>query len=216
MLEPLLTAPGAASRLTQTVWPKEMMDLMGPEWVVPLVGWLTHKNCNESGSIFEAAAGHFSKIRWERSKGLLLKPDQNLHPEHILSSFDKVVDFTDADHPSAPADLMGMLSSAGSLPDNTSCSSDMGIKGKVALVTGAGAGLGRAYAMQLAKLGAKVVINDVQNADAVVDEIKALGGDARSCVISVERGDAVVQAVIDTYGRIDMVGVMFQSFSRQV
>lgn len=46
-----------------------MMDLMGPEWVVPLVGVLTHSSCRENGSIFEAGAGHYSKIRWERSKG---------------------------------------------------------------------------------------------------------------------------------------------------
>lgn len=206
-------APGAASRLTQTVWPKEMMDLMGPEWVIGLVGWLTHRDCRESGSIFEAAAGHFSKIRWERSKGLLLKPDGNLHPEHILNGWDKIVDFKNADHPSAPADLMGMLSSAGGLSDNKPISSDLGIKGRVALVTGAGAGLGRAYAMELAKLGAKVVINDVQNADAVVDEIKAMGGEAKSCVMSVERGDQVVQAVLTAYGRIDIVSSICKSRS---
>lgn len=201
-----IVAPAAASRLTQTVWPKEMMDLMGPEWVVPLVGYLVHSSCRESGSIFEAGAGHFSKIRWERSKGLLLKPDENLHPEHVLAGFKKITDFSLKDHPHEAADLMGNLNAAGVQPPNKPLTTDLGVKGKVALVTGAGAGLGRAYAMQLAKLGAKVMINDMQNAHAVADEINAMGGQAKSCDVSVERGDVVVKAVIDAFGRIDIVG----------
>ena len=55
-------APAAASRLTQTVWPPEMMDVMKPDYVVPLVGVLTHSSCKETGSIFEAGIGHYSKI----------------------------------------------------------------------------------------------------------------------------------------------------------
>jgi multifunctional beta-oxidation protein len=171
-------APGAASRLTATVWPKEMLDLMGPEWVVPLVGYLAHSICRESGSIFEAAAGHFSKIRWERTKGLLLKPDENLHPEHVLANFDKVMDFSIAEHPKTAANPMENLKAADTLPPNGPLMTDLGIKGRVALVTGCGAGLGRAYAIQLAKLGAKVMVNDVKNAQAVADEINAAGGEA--------------------------------------
>ena len=198
-------APAAASRLTQTVWPKEMMDLMGPEWVVPLVGYLAHSQCKESGSIFEGGSGHFSKIRWERSKGLLLKPDENLHPEHVLAGWNKITDFKLNEHPQEAADLNAMLSAAESQPANKPLTTDLGIKGRVALVTGGGAGLGRAYAFQLAKLGAKVMVNDVQNAHTVADEIKAQGLEARSCDISVERGGAVVKAVVDAYGRIDLV-----------
>ncbi len=77
--------------------------------------------------------------------------------------------------------------------------------GKVALVTGAGAGLGRAYAMHLAKLGAKVVVNDVKGADEVANEIRQAKGEATAQTISVEDGEAVVKHVMDTYGRIDIV-----------
>lgn len=55
------------------------------------------------------------------------------------------------------------------------------------------------------RCGAKVVVNDVSNAQAVADEIKQQGYEAIACDITVERGDAVVQAVLDAYGRIDLV-----------
>jgi multifunctional beta-oxidation protein len=77
-----------------------MMEIMQPTWVVPLVAVLVHSSNKESGSIFEAQAGHFSKIRWERSKGALLKPDESLTPGALLGQWSKVRDWTNADHPS--------------------------------------------------------------------------------------------------------------------
>jgi NAD(P)-dependent dehydrogenase (short-subunit alcohol dehydrogenase family) len=91
--------------------------------------------------------------------------------------------------------------------------------GQVALVTGAGAGLGRAYALDLAKRGAKVVVNDLGGdphgrgentapAQKVVDEIQAAGGDAVAnfdSVSSYDGGFNMVKAAIDTFGRLDVV-----------
>ena len=85
--------------MTETVWPPDMMDVMKPDWVVPLVATLVHSSNKESGSIFEAGAGHYSKIRWERSKGLLLRPDETLTTGALLQDWSKVRDFTNADHP---------------------------------------------------------------------------------------------------------------------
>ncbi|MEH6822647.1 MAG: SDR family oxidoreductase [Motiliproteus sp.] len=94
--------------------------------------------------------------------------------------------------------------------------SDIRFDEKVVIVTGAGGGLGRAYALEFAKRGARVVVNDLGGsgsgegasasaADKVVAEIQAFGGDAVANYDSVEEGEKVVQTAIDNYGRIDVL-----------
>ena len=91
--------------------------------------------------------------------------------------------------------------------------------GRVAIVTGAGAGLGKAYALELAKRGAKVVVNDLGGsregrggstmaADAVVEEIKKTGGEAvadYNSVATSEGGEGIVQTAIKAFGRCDIL-----------
>jgi 3-hydroxyacyl-CoA dehydrogenase/3a,7a,12a-trihydroxy-5b-cholest-24-enoyl-CoA hydratase len=88
--------------------------------------------------------------------------------------------------------------------------------GKVAIITGAGNGLGKAHALLLASRGAKVVVNDLGGsatgggkssaaADQVVAEIKAAGGEAVASYDSVEDGAKIVQCALDSFGRLDVV-----------
>jgi NAD(P)-dependent dehydrogenase (short-subunit alcohol dehydrogenase family) len=91
--------------------------------------------------------------------------------------------------------------------------------GQVAIVTGAGRGLGRLYAVELARRGAAVVVNDLGGsmhgdgadtsvADAVVEEIERAGGVAvasHDSVDSPEGGEAIVRTAIDSFGRLDAV-----------
>jgi NAD(P)-dependent dehydrogenase (short-subunit alcohol dehydrogenase family) len=88
--------------------------------------------------------------------------------------------------------------------------------GQVAIVTGAGQRLGRAYALELARRGAKVVVNDVggldspegSTAQAVVREIEAAGGTAvasHDSVATPEGGQAIVQRALDSFGTVDAV-----------
>lgn len=92
-------------------------------------------------------------------------------------------------------------------------------EGQVAIVTGAGRGLGRLYALDLARRGASVVVNDLGGtmggvgedasvADQVVDEIKQAGGHAVASHHSVDSpggGQAIVDTAVDTFGRLDSV-----------
>jgi len=91
--------------------------------------------------------------------------------------------------------------------------------GRVAIVTGAGTGLGRLHAMELAKRGAKLVINDLGGtrdgvgsgdaaANKVVDEIKAMGCQAvpnYDNVATVRGGEGIVKSAIDAFGKVDIL-----------
>jgi 3-oxoacyl-[acyl-carrier protein] reductase len=85
------------------------------------------------------------------------------------------------------------------------------LTGKTALVTGASRGIGRAIALELGKLGAKVAVNyagSEAKALEVVDEIKALGSDAIAIQANVADGDSVqnmVKKVIETFGSLDIL-----------
>src|ERR1700704_6249617 len=96
---------------------------------------------------------------------------------------------------------------------------DLGFDGKVAIITGAGGGLGRQHALLLASRGAQVVINDLGGsvtgeggsqgpAQTTAKEIEALGGVAvpdTNSVATPEGGEAIVQTALDAFGRVDIV-----------
>jgi NAD(P)-dependent dehydrogenase (short-subunit alcohol dehydrogenase family) len=97
--------------------------------------------------------------------------------------------------------------------------SEVVFDGRVAIVTGAGGGLGKGYALELARRGARVVVNDLggavdgsgsssRAADSVVEEIKGAGGEAVPSYDSVatkEGGEAIVQRAVDAFGTVDVV-----------
>ncbi|HVN85240.1 MAG TPA: SDR family oxidoreductase [Candidatus Binatia bacterium] len=96
---------------------------------------------------------------------------------------------------------------------------DIRYDGRVAVITGAGGGLGKTYALMLAGRGAKVVVNDLGGkadgtgashgaADQTAQEIRAAGGEAIANYDSVstpEGGEAITKAALDAFGRVDIV-----------
>lgn len=109
---------------------------------------------------------------------------------------------------------------AGIVEPATAGAAPIRLDGRVAVITGAGGGLGRVYALALARRGAKVLVNDLgaardgsgegsaAPADQVVAEIREAGGEAVANADSVatpDGGTAIVQAAIDAFGRIDIL-----------
>ncbi len=97
--------------------------------------------------------------------------------------------------------------------------SEVRFDGRVAVITGAGGGLGRAYALLLSSRGAKVVVNDLggsfdgvgadtRAAQLVVDEIKAAGGEAAPSYDSVsdpESAENIIKTAVDAFGKVDIL-----------
>jgi len=87
---------------------------------------------------------------------------------------------------------------------------DLGLGGKVAIITGGGQGIGRVIVHTMAQEGAKVVIADINadSADKVVKEVSDSGGEAlavKTDVTKLEETEKLVQTAIDRYGQVDVL-----------
>ncbi|MGV6800933.1 MAG: SDR family NAD(P)-dependent oxidoreductase [bacterium] len=86
--------------------------------------------------------------------------------------------------------------------------SDIKFNNRVAIITGAGAGLGRSHALALARRGVKIVVNDLNNVSSVVDEITAAGGAAigiEANVAKLSEVETMIAETLTTYGQIDIL-----------
>lgn len=197
--------PLAASRMTETIMPPDMLEKLKPEFVVPVVGYLTHEDTTETWGIYETAAGAVTKVRWERAKGALVKPDSSWTPSAALKRFEEIEDFSSgSSFPNGSADFMSLVDAAQKQSSNPQ-GEDISFKDQVVIVTGGGNGLGRAYSLLLAKLGAKVVVNDFADPEPVVQEIKKAGGIAVGDKHNVVEGDKVVQTAVDNFGTVHAI-----------
>ncbi|KAI0316562.1 peroxisomal hydratase-dehydrogenase-epimerase [Amylostereum chailletii] len=203
-------APIAASAMTATVMPPEMLAHFGPEFVAPFVTAVTHPDGPDAnGRVFVLGAGYVSEIRWERSRGTIFKTDASFTPSAVKARWDELTDFTNAEYPQNVTDvnIVEKLEKAKAAPPNPQSSPEVRFDGKTAIITGAGAGLGRSYAAMFARLGANVVVNDVspQGAQVVVDEITKAGGKAVAAVCSAEDGEGIVKAALDAFGGVHIL-----------
>jgi len=100
-------APVGATTMNSAHWSDEDKRIRKAEYVAPLVAYLAHAGCEESGSFFEASAGSFRKLRWERTEGLNLFPEETpVTVDTIASQWAKITDFANTEHPTSMSDSL--------------------------------------------------------------------------------------------------------------
>jgi len=104
-------APLAGSRLTETVMPPDLVQALKPEYVAPLVVYLSSDKSKVNGGLFELGAGWIAKLRWQRTKGHMFNLSKDFTPEDIDSNWKKITDFTDVEYPTTPQDAFGPIMS---------------------------------------------------------------------------------------------------------
>lgn len=93
-------APIAGSRLTRFVMPDDMADALKAKYVSPLMLWLCHGDCSDSGGLYECGAGWMGKLRWERTDGCVVrKKTEDVSPEDVRANWAKICDFSKTHHP---------------------------------------------------------------------------------------------------------------------
>ena len=102
-------APIAGSRMTETVLPKELIDALRPEYVTPLVTYLCHESCEETGGLFEVGGGFMAKLRWQRAAGATFRLGRAITPEGIQARWKQVVGFEGERPPEYPADITSSM-----------------------------------------------------------------------------------------------------------
>ena len=92
-------APFGVTDMNRQYVPEAVHDTINPAYVAPLVAYLIHQHSKESGSLFEASAGSFKKLRWERSQGISLDASLGISVDDIADNWDAINDFTVSEHP---------------------------------------------------------------------------------------------------------------------
>jgi NAD(P)-dependent dehydrogenase (short-subunit alcohol dehydrogenase family) len=102
-------APVSASRLTAAVMPPDLAAALKPEFVTPLVLYLSSEHCAGGGGLFEVGGGCVARLRWERSKIVSFDPQSGFSPEDLAASWQTLQDFPGDDHPSSVADCFAPI-----------------------------------------------------------------------------------------------------------
>lgn len=88
-------APTAFSRLTQDLLPPGAEENLKPAFVMPIVLYLCHESCTDTGSVFEVAGGWMGKVRLEKSSGAMVRrPDAPMTAEDVRDHWKEIVSFT--------------------------------------------------------------------------------------------------------------------------
>jgi len=86
-------APLAATRMTETVMAKDLLELLKVEYIIPVVAYLSHEDCTDNGQIYELGGKWIANLRWQRSEGVTFEGEMTLEEVkkkwNQVNSFDK-------------------------------------------------------------------------------------------------------------------------------
>jgi NAD(P)-dependent dehydrogenase (short-subunit alcohol dehydrogenase family) len=102
-------APVSASRLTAAIMPPDLAAALKPEFVTPLVLYLSCEHCGVGGQLFEVGGGCVARLRWERSRILGFDPQSGFSPEDVAASWHTLQEFPGDDHPTSAADCLAPI-----------------------------------------------------------------------------------------------------------
>lgn len=87
-------APNAGTAMTSTIWPQEMVDAFKPDFIAPVVGYLSSKeNASTTGSIFEISGGWAAQTRWQRSGGHGFPHTKPYTVEDVFAKWGNITNF---------------------------------------------------------------------------------------------------------------------------
>eukprot|EP00357_Protocruzia_adherens_P006262 CAMPEP_0114999966 /NCGR_PEP_ID=MMETSP0216-20121206/16468_1 /TAXON_ID=223996 /ORGANISM="Protocruzia adherens, Strain Boccale" /LENGTH=486 /DNA_ID=CAMNT_0002364957 /DNA_START=107 /DNA_END=1567 /DNA_ORIENTATION=- len=100
-------APIAGTRMTESVFPKEIIGALHAKYVVPLVAFLTHDSTTENGGLFEIGGGWMAKIRFQRGEGAYF--NLPFSPEEVRDNWNQVTSFKEPTYPNSNMDGMNAM-----------------------------------------------------------------------------------------------------------
>ncbi len=101
--------PTAGTRLTFTVMPEEAIGKVKPEYVAPIVAWLCSEDCLESGKIFSAGGGYFSRVAVVEGSGIVFDPEKEITIEMIKQNIEQIKDLKEAQEFSSAMEQAGTI-----------------------------------------------------------------------------------------------------------
>merc|ERR1719150_3565086 len=94
--------------MTAAVLPKDLLEQLKPDYIVPVVAYLCHEECTETGQLLELGAGWIAKLRWQRTQGVFL-PQEGFTPEAVQEAWPQISSWEDAETPKNINDTMGKI-----------------------------------------------------------------------------------------------------------
>lgn len=102
-------APIAASKMTADILPVDLLEALKPELVAPIVAYLCHETCQDTGKCYETGAGWCATLRWQRSSGAYIPLNRGITIEDVAHAWDKIDNWENPEYPASPQAAFGPI-----------------------------------------------------------------------------------------------------------